>query len=241
MKSSLLTTALVVPGRPIAMMMFKTYGYITMAQALGFIQDLKLGHYMKVPPRTMFKAQVVATVWSCIIQIAVMNWALANIDGICETGQPDHYSCPGGHVFYTASVIWGLIGPARIFSPGAVYQDLMCTWKKPWILILISLETSTLANSKFRVLPHRRGSAHHHLVHVSPIPEKRMEIRHGACYVWRPRCSSTGNSLYLPMLGYCGIHLPTIHSPEVFRLVVTGKQKARPHLCYRENSKIEAQ
>jgi len=42
------------PGRPIAMMLFKTYGYITMRQALAFAQDLKLGWYMKVPPRTMF-------------------------------------------------------------------------------------------------------------------------------------------------------------------------------------------
>ena len=37
------------PGRPIAMMMFKTWGYITMAQALQFTSDFKLGHYMKVP------------------------------------------------------------------------------------------------------------------------------------------------------------------------------------------------
>ena len=41
------------PGLPTAMMLFKTYGYITMYQALAFVQDLKLGHYMKVPPRTM--------------------------------------------------------------------------------------------------------------------------------------------------------------------------------------------
>ena len=37
------------PGRPIAMMLFKTYGYISMAQALQFTSDFKLGHYMKVP------------------------------------------------------------------------------------------------------------------------------------------------------------------------------------------------
>ncbi len=41
------------PGLPTAMMLFKTYGYITMYQALAFVKDLKLGHYMKVPPRTM--------------------------------------------------------------------------------------------------------------------------------------------------------------------------------------------
>lgn len=30
------------PGKPLALMMFKTYGYITASQALGFVGDLKL-------------------------------------------------------------------------------------------------------------------------------------------------------------------------------------------------------
>ncbi|KAG6330038.1 hypothetical protein ID866_9050, partial [Astraeus odoratus] len=42
------------PGRPIAMMMFKTWGFMSMYQSLIFASDLKLSHYMKVPPRTMF-------------------------------------------------------------------------------------------------------------------------------------------------------------------------------------------
>lgn len=54
-------------------------GYITMTQAQFFLQDLKLGHYLKVPPRTMFFAQCVAAFWSSIVQIAVMNWALFHI------------------------------------------------------------------------------------------------------------------------------------------------------------------
>lgn len=36
------------PGKPLALMIFKTYGYVTMSQALGFVSDLKFGHYMKV-------------------------------------------------------------------------------------------------------------------------------------------------------------------------------------------------
>ena len=35
------------PGRPLAMMMFKTYGYMTMYQGLSFVQDLKMGHYSR--------------------------------------------------------------------------------------------------------------------------------------------------------------------------------------------------
>lgn len=46
------------PGYPVANMCFKVYGYISMKQGLAFLQDLKLGHYMKIPPRAMFMAQV---------------------------------------------------------------------------------------------------------------------------------------------------------------------------------------
>lgn len=117
-----------VPGRPLAMMMFKTYGYICMAQALYFAQDLKLGHYMKVPPRVMFSSQVIASIWSAIIQVAVMNWALAKIPDVCSLEQANNYTCPGSRVFFTASIIWGAIGPARIFSGKALYSSLQWFW-----------------------------------------------------------------------------------------------------------------
>ncbi|KAK8851665.1 small oligopeptide transporter [Apiospora arundinis] len=116
------------PGRPLAMMMFKNYGYLCMSQALYFAQDLKLGHYMKVPPRVMFWSQLVAAFWSAILQIGVMNWALGNIEGICTDEQKDSYTCPQASVFYTASVVWGAIGPARMFSPGAMYANLQWFW-----------------------------------------------------------------------------------------------------------------
>ncbi|KAI8635048.1 OPT oligopeptide transporter protein-domain-containing protein [Xylariaceae sp. FL1651] len=113
------------PGRPLALMLFKTYGFITMSQALSFVADLKFGHYMKIPPRTMFMAQVIATTVSCFIQVAVLNFALVSIDGICDLTQPQRFTCPGGRVFFSASVIWGLIGPARVFSPGQIYSGLL--------------------------------------------------------------------------------------------------------------------
>ncbi|KAL1843811.1 hypothetical protein VTJ49DRAFT_7521 [Mycothermus thermophilus] len=112
------------PGRPLGLMIFKTFGYITMSQALTFVSDLKFGHYMKIPPRTMFMAQVVATTVSCFIQVIVLNFALRTIPSVCEPTQPEHFTCPGGRVFFSASVIWGLIGPARIFSPNQVYAAL---------------------------------------------------------------------------------------------------------------------
>lgn len=116
------------PGRPIAVMIFKCYGYIGMAQALYFLQDLKMGHYMKVPPRTMWFAQCIAVFWSSIVQVAVYNWAMKNIPNICSDDQADSYTCPGAKVFYVASVVWGAVGPARIFGPGQVYGVLQWYW-----------------------------------------------------------------------------------------------------------------
>lgn len=48
----------ILPGEPIANVCFKTYGYISMSQAVSFLSDFKLGHYMKIPPRSMFIVQV---------------------------------------------------------------------------------------------------------------------------------------------------------------------------------------
>jgi hypothetical protein len=46
------------PGKPIANVCFKVYGYMSMNQAVSFLTDFKLGHYMKIPPRSMFLVQV---------------------------------------------------------------------------------------------------------------------------------------------------------------------------------------
>jgi hypothetical protein len=49
------------PGFPVANICFKVYGYISMKQGITFLEDFKLGHYMKIPPRAMFMAQVSST------------------------------------------------------------------------------------------------------------------------------------------------------------------------------------
>lgn len=68
-----------------------------MAQALTFTADFKLGHYMKIPPRTMFWCQVsaravasvrldvlmvvqiICTVIAGTVQLLVQTWMFDNI------------------------------------------------------------------------------------------------------------------------------------------------------------------
>lgn len=47
-----------------------------MTQALQFTSDMKLGHYMKVPPRTMFWCQIAATIVAGTVQLAVQEWCV---------------------------------------------------------------------------------------------------------------------------------------------------------------------
>ena len=99
------------PGRPIAVMLFKTWGYISMTQALAFVMDFKLGHYMKVPPRTMFSCQIVATIFAGTSQLAVQAWMFSNVEEICSPTQKDGFICPSTTVFGNASII-----VSRLFS-----------------------------------------------------------------------------------------------------------------------------
>ncbi|QEU63101.1 hypothetical protein KDRO_F10430 [Kluyveromyces lactis] len=115
----------VLPGKPIAMMFFKTFGYITNHQAVTYAQDMKLGHYMKIAPRLMFSAQFIATVWSSVVQVCVLKWAQGNITDICDTHQKSHFTCPNARVFFNAAIIWGVIGPQRMFSSGQLYSKVL--------------------------------------------------------------------------------------------------------------------
>lgn len=96
-----------------------------MSQGLNFVKDLKLAHYMHLPPRLTFSLQVVGTIVGGFVQVLVQRWAFAHIDGICETTQSDGFTCPNGRTIYNAAIIWGVVGPRKMFSEGTLYHPLL--------------------------------------------------------------------------------------------------------------------
>ncbi|RMD43048.1 hypothetical protein DV735_g2078, partial [Chaetothyriales sp. CBS 134920] len=120
-----LICGVVFPGRPVANMVFVTYCYISSAQGVKFSSDLKLGHYMKIPPRLLFKVQMIATLISSVVQIGVLNWMFANISGICTPSAINGFNCPLARVHFNGSILWGVVGPHRFFGPGALYRPLI--------------------------------------------------------------------------------------------------------------------
>ncbi|KAG0248209.1 hypothetical protein BG011_000340 [Mortierella polycephala] len=114
----------IAPGKPIGNMIFKTYGFITVQQAVLFAQDLKLGHYMKVPPRDMFAFQMVGTLVAALVSMGTTSYLMKNIDGICtEAGYP--FTCPSASLFGASSVVWGVIGPLKFLAPSSLYYPIV--------------------------------------------------------------------------------------------------------------------
>lgn len=110
------------PGKPLPNMIFKAFALQGLLGGLQFVQDLKLGHYMKIPPRLTFLAQLSGVFVACFVQLGVKSWMFVNIEGLCSPDQPNSFTCPNIRVFYTASLVWGAIGPARMFGRDSMYR-----------------------------------------------------------------------------------------------------------------------
>lgn len=114
-----------VAGNALAMNFFKAYGYVTCATALRFSNDLKIAHYVKIPPKHTFTAQIGATLVSTLVCTGVLNFQINKIPEVCTVGQVNHYTCPGINTFFTAAVLWGTVGPPKLFGKNGQYTAIL--------------------------------------------------------------------------------------------------------------------
>ncbi|GAA5888097.1 hypothetical protein JCM16303_001503 [Sporobolomyces ruberrimus] len=113
------------PGKPLANVAFKCYGYMTMLQSLDLTSDLKLGLYMKIPPRHLFLCQVYGTALGSITNYSLIKGVIAAKRPFLDGSLIDPSSQWTGRrveIFYSASVIFGLVSPSRFFV--GVYRHL---------------------------------------------------------------------------------------------------------------------
>ena len=87
-------------------------------QAIGYSGALKLGHYMKIPPRAMFMSQVTGAFVTAVVATLVQSWMFSNIPDYCTAHQSNSFTCPAVGTFATASMVWGGVGPARLLGFG---------------------------------------------------------------------------------------------------------------------------
>ncbi|EPS95634.1 OPT oligopeptide transporter [Fomitopsis schrenkii] len=115
-------TAYLVPGSPVANMYGALYGGQSVVQALNFLQDLKLGQYVKLAPRVTFCMQAAGTVVGAllnyVVTISIMN---SQRDAILSVSGTRLWSGYNVEVYNTSAVAWGALGP-HMFSGQSLYR-----------------------------------------------------------------------------------------------------------------------
>ncbi|KAI8924352.1 OPT oligopeptide transporter protein-domain-containing protein [Entophlyctis helioformis] len=109
---------LLIPGKTVAVMAFKSLGTNSVIQAITLLSDLKLGHYLHINPVHMVLAQLYGSLVGAIVNTATTFWVLDHMGSVVGTGD---WQATNYFIFFNAGAIWGAIGPARFFGIGSPY------------------------------------------------------------------------------------------------------------------------
>lgn len=85
-------------------------------QAMIYTSDQKLTHYAHLPPRNIFAIQLWATMVNALVSLGVLTFQEHRVKDICTLKNPMKFVCPNEDTLFSASIIWGVVGPKRIFD-----------------------------------------------------------------------------------------------------------------------------
>lgn len=111
-----------IPGNGLALNFIKALGYNIDGQAQNYITDQKMAHYLRIAPRSLFRVQMLSVFISSFVSLGTLNLAFNTITDYCLPTQSQKFTCPGSRTFFSASVLWGVIGPKKVF--GGLYPIL---------------------------------------------------------------------------------------------------------------------
>ena len=116
-------------GNPRGIMVALMYGTQFGQQTDNFINDLKFGHYAKIPPRAMFRGQILSVILNCFIWLGLTNWMIEHfqVGSFCQWDNAQHMVCPGAHGQYALAQMYGGFGVRNLFK---LYPIL------PWVFLI---------------------------------------------------------------------------------------------------------
>ncbi|EMF12399.1 OPT superfamily oligopeptide transporter [Sphaerulina musiva SO2202] len=111
-------------GKPLAVMSCFAFANPILGQALSLLSMFKLGYYLKIPERPMFWGQMWGTAIVPLVNYGVTRLVLDNIDHAMLKGikHSVSWNALGTKAWYSASILWGVIGPGRMFGSGSEYN-----------------------------------------------------------------------------------------------------------------------
>ncbi len=79
----------------------------------------------------VWDSQIIGTIVAAVVNVGVAWWLLTTVENICDINllpASSPWTCPNDRVFFDASVIWGLVGPKRIFGKLGEYSAINWFW-----------------------------------------------------------------------------------------------------------------
>ena len=110
----------VAPGRPLANLYFFAWSHSTIVQAINLSNDLKMGQYLKIPPRSMFVTQVIGTVFGAFLNYAVASTIIKSKFALLQTNTGSYIWSGAYFQSLNASAVqWSMA--KYIYRPGTSY------------------------------------------------------------------------------------------------------------------------
>lgn len=110
----------VAPGRPLANLYFTAWSHSTIMQVINLSNDLKMGQYLKVPPRAMFITQVIGTTFGAFLNYAIASTVIKSKFDLLQTNNGS-YIWSGAYFqsLNVSAVTWSMA--KYMYGPGTPY------------------------------------------------------------------------------------------------------------------------
>ncbi|TFK82027.1 oligopeptide transporter [Polyporus arcularius HHB13444] len=108
------------PGKPVANLYFSMWSHDVVSTSIGLAQDLKMGQYLKIPPRAMFLTQIWGTLLGAVVNYVVMISVVdAQRDILLDPRGTNVWSGQEVQSLNSAAVTWSLA--KQLYGPHGPY------------------------------------------------------------------------------------------------------------------------
>ncbi|KAK6859679.1 OPT family small oligopeptide transporter [Apiospora arundinis] len=106
------------PGNPEALIIVTAFGQNFDEQAADYITGQKMGHYAKIPPRAVFRGQMLAVFINTFVFVGMLDWMVVNFnDGtLCQWNNAQHFVCSNAVLVYASAIEYGAFGVRNMFE-----------------------------------------------------------------------------------------------------------------------------
>ncbi|KAJ4007720.1 hypothetical protein NW752_010389 [Fusarium irregulare] len=112
---------LMLPGKPVGNMYFAAWSHNVISNAVNLSGDLKMGEYLKIPPRVMFLTQIWGTILGGFINYAVMISIVGSNRDLLKDGDGNSsWSGATMQSYNTNATSWALAG--YLYKIGGTYE-----------------------------------------------------------------------------------------------------------------------